>query len=165
MKALLPIMLSCFMSSLLMAGDEPTSVKGTGPGGWLGFQVHSEYYGLSLGIPIVTRGGRSLGLHLGYGGTGASQEWNPYPDGLVSKTGMNLGLCMGGKVFWAAGVERMKRTDAHRAFVDHQTSSYETTEERTSGYLLLGYRSWPGFGIYVQGGGAIGIGFGISVQL
>jgi hypothetical protein len=127
--------------------------------------VHSDYYGISLGIPMVTRGGRSLGLHLGYGGRSANNEWNPYPDGLVSKSGMNLGLCMGGKVFWAAGVERMKRTDAHKVFVNYQTYSYETTVERTSGYLLLGYRSWPGLGIYVQGGGAIGVGVGVSFQL
>ena len=146
---------------------EPVILEGRGPGGWLGMQVHDKYLGLSIGYPWVQRGGTSLGLHVGFGAYSASggNSDTPYPEGLKSKSGVNLGLYAGGKVFFGVGVERMQRTDAHKVFLNYRTSSYETNLAKTSGYFLLGYRSWPGLGIYLQGSGAIGIGVGISLQL
>ena len=159
-------LLLCLVPSGALGAQEPPAIqKGSGPGGWLGVDFYNQYLGLSIGYPLVQRGGQSLGVHLGFGEYPGSNAGGPYPDGLKDKSGMNLGLYLGGKVFCAAGIERLTRTDSHRVFANYQTSSYDTTQVRTSGYLLLGYRSWPGFGIYVQGGGALGIGAGVSFQL
>ena len=146
--------------------DPPTIKEGSGPGSWMGLQAHDKYFGLSIGYPLVQRGGRSLGLHLGYGGYSADNNVYPYPGGIKEKTGMNLGLYAGGHLFCGAGVERLSRTDSHQVVgAYYQYSSYDTTEVHTDGYVLLGYRSWPGFGIYVQAGRALGIGVGISIQM
>ena len=170
MRGAILCLLLCFIPSMTLEAqsvppDAPTSHEGSGPGGWMGLQAHDKYYGLSLGYPFVQRGGRSLGLHLGFGSFSGSDANNPFPDGLQDKSGMNLGLYVGGNLFCAAGVERMKRTDAHAVSELYRTYSYNTTEVRTSGYFLLGYRSWPGLGIYVQAGGPLGFGVGISLQL
>ncbi len=167
MRSFIYGLLICLASAMpLCAQESPTlNQKGSGPGGWLGMQLHDKYLGLSIGYPWVQRGGRSLGLHVGIGGYSGSESDNPYPEGLKDKSGLNLGLYVGGNLFCAAGVERMKRTDAHRVFTNYRTSSFDTSLTRTSGYFLVGYRSWPGLGIYVQGGTAIGVGLGVSLQL
>jgi hypothetical protein len=146
------------------ANEIPVATTGRGPGGWFGVQFHNKYAGLSFGYPLVQRGGRSLGLHFGIGGFTAENSDSPNLDGPKEKVGANLGLCAGGDLFFAVGVETMKQTDAHRVYANYTTSTYDTIRVRTSGYLLLGYRSWPGLGVYVQGGGAIGVGVGVSLQ-
>ena len=169
MRSAILCLLMCLAAFGPLSAQDPEPVirEGRGPGGWLGMQVHDKYLGLSIGYPWVQRGGRSLGLHVGFGAYSGSGDGadTTYPDGMKSKSGVNLGLYAGGKVFFGGGIERMQRTDAHKVFANYRTSSYETTLTKTSGYFLLGYRSWPGLGIYIQGSGAIGIGVGVSIQL
>ncbi len=169
MRSVILFLLLCLRSSLPLYAQEgePVIREGRGPGGWLGVQVHDKYLGLSIGYPWVQRGGSSLGLHVGFGAYSASgdSQGTAFPDGLKDKSGVNLGLYAGGKVFIGAGIEYMKRTDSHKVFENYSTYSYETNLTRTSGYFLLGYRSWPGLGIYLQVSGAIGLGIGVSLQL
>lgn len=151
--------------SLLFPAEPSSSPTGHGPGAWLGLQGHKEYYALNLGIPLVRRGGSSLGLDLGLGWYSASGTDSTPPEGLQSKAGLHLGFYAGRKVFWGLGAERIKRTDAHLLGAPYWNSSYETTETRTRGYLLVGYRSQAGLGIYLHGGGVSGVGLGLSVHL
>jgi hypothetical protein len=151
--------------SLLFPAEPSFSSTGHGPGAWLGLQGHKEYYALSLGIPLVRRGGSSLGLDLGWGGYSPTNEDAAAPEGVRSKSGFHLGFYTGRQFFWGLGAERIKRTDAHLLAGPYWNSSYETTETRTGAYLLVGYRSQAGLGIYLHGGGVSGIGLGLSVHL
>ena len=99
MRSAILFLLLCLGSSLPLSAEEaePVIREGRGPGGWLGMQVHDKYLGLSIGYPWVQRGGRSLGLHVGFGaysGSGGNSD-TPYPDGLKDKSGVNLGLYAG----------------------------------------------------------------------
>jgi len=158
-------LMAFLVASALLAGEPPILSKGQGPGAWLGVQGHKEYYALSLGIPLVRRGGSSLGLDLGWGGYSPASEDAAAPEGVRSKSGLHLGFYTGRQFFWGMGAERIKRTDAHILVDPYWSSSYETKETRTGGYLLVGYRSRAGLGMYVHAGGVSGVGLGLSVHL